>query len=232
MLRDSLRPDEITKLLDGLSQTKCGKRDVALAIFLLNTGMRITECLLLKFGDVWNYKKNRPLEEIFIRRETTKRKKERYMPLNTHAREAIRTAASLSHDEAIPPECPVWQSPVKDEAGNIIAIKKRTFQNSMQSARTRAGLPYHITSHCFRHTFITSIVQATHDIQMAADLAGHKHLETTLKYTHRSRDEKALAVQALDIVPSDMVITATTEDGKIIKITPELIKLLEEKKAI
>lgn len=236
-MRDALRPEEITKLLEALGKTSTGVRDVALATFLLNTGMRITETLMLRVVDVWDYRAGEPLEEITIRRETAKRKKERFMPLNRSAREAVRTAIQLAREDmeiggTIPANMPLWRGTHKSPDGKYHRMKKRNFQQIIQNARTAAGLPYVITSHSFRHTFITAIMRGTHDIQLAADLAGHADLSTTLRYSHRSRGEKALAVEELNIIPSEMTIRATTEDGKIIQITPELIKLLEEKKAI
>ena len=65
-----------------------------------------------------------------------------------------------------------------------------------------------VTSHIFRHTFITRIYRATKDIQIAQELAGHANIATTTRYTHRTRDEKRAAVECLE---ADKRIISTGE---------------------
>jgi integron integrase len=47
-----------------------------------------------------------------------------------------------------------------------------------------AGLSKHVTSHSFRHSFATHLIERHTDIRTVQELLGHESVETTMIYTH------------------------------------------------
>ena len=64
-----------------------------------------------------------------------------------------------------------------------------------------AGLRKHISFHCARHTFITSIMARGASIKTAASLAGHSSTRHTEKYIHIIDKQKQQAVDSLPPLP-------------------------------
>jgi site-specific recombinase XerD len=46
-----------------------------------------------------------------------------------------------------------------------------------------------ITPHSFRHYFVTSVLRGTGNLRYAQELARHKNIEVTQRYTHLTNDE-------------------------------------------
>lgn len=58
-----------------------------------------------------------------------------------------------------------------------------------------AGLE--ISAHILRHTLVTNLVRAGNDLILVSDIAGHKRLETTRRYSLPSAMEKERAMESL-----------------------------------
>jgi len=60
----------------------------------------------------------------------------------------------------------------------------QTFQRAVKRAAFRAGIAKPVSSHTFRHSFATHLMEAGYDIRTVQELLGHKDVSTTMIYTH------------------------------------------------
>ena len=141
-------------------------RNAALMTLLYGTGLRISEALSLKRGDV-------PLgESLSI---VGKGNKERVVPVLPAVREALSLYADLLPQAD--KNAPLFLS----RRGK--AMSPREAQALMQHLRGRLGLPPSATPHALRHSFATHLLQNGGDLRAVQELLGHNSLSTTQKYT-------------------------------------------------
>ena len=142
-------------------------RDTALLTLLYGAGLRVSEALSLKRGDI-------PLGEALT--ILGKGRKERVVPVLPVVREAIDDYA-----QKIPftgaPSAPLFLS----RRGN--AMSPREAQALMQNLRGKLGLAERATPHALRHSFATHLLQGGADLRSVQELLGHASLSTTQTYT-------------------------------------------------
>jgi integrase/recombinase XerC len=144
-----------------------GARDAALLTLLYGAGLRISEALSLKRGDV-------PLAETLT--ILGKGRKERVVPVLPLLREAIGDyAAKIPFTAA--PSTPLFLS----RRGKPMSAREA--QALMQKLRGRLGLTERATPHALRHSFATHLLQGGGDLRSVQELLGHASLSTTQTYT-------------------------------------------------
>ncbi|MHC4610674.1 MAG: tyrosine-type recombinase/integrase [Planctomycetota bacterium] len=50
-----------------------------------------------------------------------------------------------------------------------------------------------------RHTCLTNLVRAGHDLVLVAEIAGHKRLETTRRYSLPTEQDRASAMESIRV---------------------------------
>ena len=144
-----------------------GSRDAALLTLLYGAGLRISEALGLKRGDV-------PLGATLT--VVGKGRKERSIPVLPLVASALADyAAQIPFTGA--PATPLFLS----RRGK--PMSPREAQALMQRLRGRLGLPEKATPHALRHSFATHILQGGGDLRSVQELLGHASLSTTQIYT-------------------------------------------------
>jgi integrase/recombinase XerC len=142
-------------------------RDAALLTLLYGVGLRISEALSLKQGDV-------PLSDSLT--ILGKGRKERVVPVLPVVRDAIAAYAKLI-PFALSPQLPLFAS----RRGK--PMSPREAQSLMQNLRGRLGLSEKATPHALRHSFATHLLANGGDLRAVQELLGHASLSTTQTYT-------------------------------------------------
>ncbi len=175
---DALSYEEINKLLDAPNtSTPKGLRDKAMLELLYATGMRISELLGLRLGDV-------DLEEQIVRCRG-KGSKERLIPFGDHAAKALKEYLEKGRPAL-----------TRGKRTNVLFVNlqgkklSRTgFWKLLKHYGKKIGLGYKLYPHLLRHTFATHMLAGGCDLMVIKELLGHASISTTQVYTKRSIED-------------------------------------------
>lgn len=168
--------DEMEGLIKKAHTSWRGQLPLFLVI-ALNTGMRKSEILSLRWKDV-NFKK-KYLEVI---KERAKNKKMRKVPMNEVVAEELKKIKRENEYIFFNPN-----------TGSHIKHIKTTFKRACREAGIK-----NITVHDLRHTAASFLVNDCGvDVVTASQILGHSKLEMTMKYIHPSDEHKQRGVDRL-----------------------------------
>ena len=160
-----LTEDEMGELLTLPEGERMAVRDRTIIELMYATGLRVSEVVGLKKGDV-------NLDGGFVI-AMGKRSKERVVPLGSYSRDAIK--AYLASEK------PPGQYLFPNRKGDMItrqAIWKIIRKYGLQLHKG------HVSPHTIRHTFATHLLEGGADLRSVQVLLGHEDISTTQIYTH------------------------------------------------
>ena len=158
--------------------TLLGARDLAILETLYSTGIRVSEVVGINRADL-----DDSGESILIR---GKGRRERVVPLGTHALAALRRYVAM-HDSELE------AAGMKAEGDMPLFVNKHGGRLSSRSVRRKVtkyleevGLDPDISPHTIRHSFATHLLDNGADLRSVQELLGHQSLSSTQVYTHLS----------------------------------------------
>jgi integrase/recombinase XerC len=173
-----LYEEEMDLLLNAPDHSLLGLRDKAVLETLYATGMRVSEVAGLNISDL-NYFSG------FVR-VYGKGRKERLVPLGTHAQNAIQRYFLRSRPYLL-------KENAEQEAvflnRNGTRISSRSIRRLLDKYVMKVALDRKISPHVIRHSFATHLLNRGADLRSVQELLGHVEISTTQIYTHVTKEK-------------------------------------------
>ncbi|MDP9475009.1 MAG: tyrosine-type recombinase/integrase [Actinomycetota bacterium] len=184
----SLSAEEQKRFLRAVERSP-ESRDRAIALLLFYTGLRIGELCKLDVEDVaLSARKGR----VVVR--SGKGDGYREVVLNSEVREAL--AGWLAERKG-------W--PGSEEKAALFLSRRggrlstRAVDLIVRKLGEEANLERSLSAHALRHTCVTNLVRAGADLVLVAEIAGHKRLETTRRYSLPSETDREAAMEGIRV---------------------------------
>ncbi|MFC5570241.1 tyrosine recombinase XerC [Lysobacter yangpyeongensis] len=161
-----LDPDEAKALVEVPTDAPLGLRDRALLELFYSSGLRLSELCALRWRDL-------DFDEALVT-VLGKGRKQRSVPLGSHARNALQEWRASTGAAADAPVFPGRNGPITPRA-----IQLRVRQLAQQQ-----GLFKRVHPHLLRHSFASHILESSGDLRGVQELLGHADIATTQIYTH------------------------------------------------
>jgi integrase/recombinase XerC len=145
-------------------------RDLAIVLTLRHTGLRVGELVSLTVQDVRLGERN---GQVRVR---GKGNKERVIPLNKDARQALAAYLAVRRERA---DAEAFEAVFLGQRGPLSAHGVEVL---IAKYARRAGLP-DLQPHALRHSFAKHLLDAGEDLVTVQSLLGHANLNTTARYT-------------------------------------------------
>jgi integrase/recombinase XerC len=162
-----------------------GKRDFAILQLFVQCGLRLSEVANIEIGDIYMDKRRGVL-----RIPGGKGDQPREINLNKTARHALK--AYLGVRPNISDTKKLFISQLRRP------LSRRSIYHLTKKYLEAAGMP-DLSCHDLRHFFATNLYNRYKDILLVKAALGHKTLESTLRYSHKTKEEIALAMEDSDL---------------------------------
>jgi integrase len=162
-----------------------------IARFLVNTGLRISECSSLTWDRVFL---DDGASYIFIDRGKTKRAK-RCIPLTDEARDILERQKTISRSNYVFVR---FGPKVKKDLWYVKPVSRHTISSQFSERRDEMSLPWDAVLHSTRHTALTDLGAAGADAFTIQAVAGHSSVTTSQQYVHPVPETMIRAMARLD----------------------------------
>ncbi len=193
----TLTVDEIRLLLEALliphgtsSQVRRGIRNHAIALFMLDAGLRVSEVIGLEVADLlFN---GSPVTSLIVRPEISKNHQERQIPIGSRLSNALKEMDLF------------YWSPVLQNtrafaftAGHSLKPLDRRQVHRIIGSASSAAFGRSVNPHVLRHTFASRLMRVT-NMRTVQELLGHKNITSTQIYTHPNEQDKHQAIDKMN----------------------------------
>ena len=176
-----LYEDEIEKIFSSIdTSTPLEIRNSAIMEILYGCGLRVSELCDLKASNI-DY--SNEMVKVF-----GKGHKERYVPINERALEAISRYTHVAR--------PVLVAKIELADEGYLFVNNRGTRLTPRGVRdiidkilNDAHESMHVSPHMLRHTFATHLLNGGADLRSVQEMLGHSNLSTTQIYTHVSTEQ-------------------------------------------
>ena len=176
-LPKSLTEEDVENPLSAPRAEKTlGLRDKAMLETLYASGLRVSELVTLKLGQV--------SQDMGVVRVVGKGSKERLVPLGEEAIAWIRQYLKEARPELL-------GGRAADDlfvTARGSAMTRQMFWHLLRRYAAQAGLKKSISPHTLRHAFATHLLNHGADLRVVQLLLGHSDISTTQIYTHVARE--------------------------------------------
>lgn len=179
-----------------------------IANLLYGAGIRLNECLRLRVKDIdFDYHQLAILEAKGAKCRRTTLPQKIVIPLKSHLekvkcihnKDLAQDYGSVELPYAFQKKDPAaardWKWQYIFPSSRISAdprsgelrrhhLDESVFRKALKIASRKAGIHKRVTSHTFRHSFATHLLEDGYDIRTVQELLGHADLKTTMIYTH------------------------------------------------
>jgi len=173
-LPKALSVEEVTGLLSAGLEGKTAMRDSAMLELLYSSGLRVSELVSLKTGDIH-------FDAGFIR-VVGKGSKERVVPVHHRALHKIRGYLEQERPLILKKR----QSAYLFVTRMGRQMTRQRFWQTLKAAGRRAGID--LSPHTIRHCFATHLLEGGADLRSVQKMLGHSDISTTQIYTKVTAD--------------------------------------------
>lgn len=166
------------------------KRNYAMALLMLDAGLRVGEVVQLFVTDL--IVNDEAVNQLRVSSEVSKSKEDRYVPLTGRLREALAKMHEYYWKTAESRIMP-WAFYY---VGTNRHLTTRQVERIIKRAAIRAfGRAVH--PHILRHTFASRLMRTT-NIRVVQALLGHRSIQSTQVYTHPNGDDLVEAIKSIE----------------------------------
>jgi len=173
-LPKALSISEVMDLLQGSFSAKTIMRDSSMLELLYSSGLRVSELVKIKLGDVH-------FDAGFVR-VFGKGAKERVVPVNMRALGKMKNYIAQERAETLGKR----QSPYLFVTKRGKPMSRQRFWQTLKAIGKQAGLE--ISPHTIRHCFATHLLEGGADLRSVQKMLGHSDISTTQIYTKVTTD--------------------------------------------
>jgi integrase/recombinase XerD len=176
-LPDTLSVSEINRIVNEIDRSLPeGERNRTILETLYGSGMRVSELLNLRLGDLF-------FEEGFLL-VTGKGNKQRFVPLGKFNRDCLKLYLNEIR--------PIWKPQKGYEDVVFLNRRGRKLSRAMifsiiKDLAIKAGIHKKVSPHTFRHSFASHLLENGADIRAIQQMLGHESITTTEIYLHLDR---------------------------------------------